>query len=67
MLTPVHGWVDFLEPGESQNDVFIPQGDDVEGDLLSDSFNVKEEGGGEPNYSCAVDGVIGVSSIDQFL
>ena len=39
----------------------------MDGNLLSDSFNVKEEDGGEPNYSFAVDGVISVSGIDWFL
>ena len=36
----------------------------MEGDLSSDSLNVKEEGGGETNYSFAVNGVISVSGVD---
>ena len=39
----------------------------MEGDLLDDSFNVEEEGGGETDYSLSVNGVIGVSCIDWFL
>ena len=39
----------------------------MEGDLSGDTFDVKEEGGGEANYSFAVDGVISVPCIDGFL
>ena len=39
----------------------------MEGDLLSDSFDVEKKGGGEVDYSLAVNGVIGVSGIDWFL
>ena len=39
----------------------------MEGDLLGDSFNVEKEGGGEVDYSFAVDEVIGVSCVDWFL
>ena len=39
----------------------------MEGDFSSDSFNIEKKGGGEVDYSFAVNGVIGVSGIDQFL
>ena len=39
----------------------------MEGDLPSDSFNVEKEGGGEADYSLAVDGVVGIPGIDWFL
>ena len=32
-----------------------------------DPFDVEEEGGGEADYSFAVDGVVGISCIDGFL
>ena len=38
----------------------------MEGDLLNDSFDVEEEGGGEMDYSFTVNGVIGVSGVDWF-
>ena len=38
----------------------------MEGDLLGDSFNVEEEGGGEVDYSFTVNGVIGIPGIDWF-
>ena len=66
-MVPVDGRVDVFEPGESQNHVFISQGDNVEGDFLGDALDVEEEGGSEANHSFAVDGVIGVSRIDWFL
>ena len=66
-MVPVNGGVDVFEPGEFQDYVFIPQGDDMEGDLSGNAFDVKEEGGGEVNYSFAVDGVISVPHIDGFL
>ena len=39
----------------------------MEGDFVGDSFDVEEEGGGEANYSLAVNGVISVPRIDRFL
>ena len=39
----------------------------MEGDLSSDALDVKEESGGEADYSFAVDGVISVPRIDGFL
>ena len=39
----------------------------MEGDFSGNSFDVEEEGGGEVNYSFAVNGVIGVSRVDGFL
>ena len=39
----------------------------MKGDFLGDSFDVEEEGGGETNYSFAVNGVIGVSCVDRLL
>ena len=39
----------------------------MEGDLLGDAFDVKEEGRGEANYSLAVDGVVGIPRVDGFL
>ena len=39
----------------------------MEGDFSGDSFNVEEEGGGEADHSLAIDGVIGIPSIDWFL
>ena len=39
----------------------------MEGDFAGDSFNVEEEGGGEANYSLAVNGVISVPCINRFL
>ena len=38
----------------------------MEGDLLSNPFDIEEEGGGETDYSFAVDGVISVCGIDWF-
>ena len=38
----------------------------MEDDLPGDPFTIEEEGGGEVDYSLAVDGVIGVSGIDWF-
>ena len=66
-LTPVNGWIDFLEPGESEDYVFIFQKYDVEGDLLSDSLNVKEEGEGKADDSSAVNRVVSVLGIDWFI
>ena len=39
----------------------------MEGDLSGDALDVKEEGGGEVNYSFAVNGVISVPRVDGFL
>ena len=39
----------------------------MEGNLPSNTFDVEEEGGGEADYSLAINGVIGVSCIDWFL
>ena len=39
----------------------------MEGDLSGDTFDVEEEGGGEANYSLAVNGLIGVPCVDGFL
>ena len=39
----------------------------MEGNLLSDAFNIEEEDGGEMDYSFAVDGVVGIPCIDWFL
>ena len=39
----------------------------MEGDLSGDTLDVEEEGGGEANYSLAVNGVIGVPCVDGFL
>ena len=39
----------------------------MEGNLLNDSFNIEEEGGGETDHSFAVDGVVSVPCIDWFL
>ena len=39
----------------------------MEGDLSGNTFDVEEEGGGEVNYSLAVNGVIGVPRVDGFL
>ena len=39
----------------------------MEGDFLSDSFNIEEEGRGEADHSFAVNGVIGIPGIDCFL
>ena len=66
-MVPVNGGVDVFEPGESQDHVFIPQGDDMEGDLLGNTFDVEEEGGGEVDYSFAVNGVVGVPCVDGLL
>ena len=38
----------------------------MKGDFSSDPFNVEEEGGGEADYSFAINGVIGVSGVDWF-
>ena len=39
----------------------------MEGDFPGDAFNIEEEGGGETNYSFAVNGVVGISCVDGFL
>ena len=39
----------------------------MEDDFAGDSFDVEKEGGGEMNYSLAVNGVIGVLRIDRVL
>ena len=39
----------------------------MEGDLSGDALNIKEKGGGEVNYSFAVNGVISIPCIDGFL
>ena len=39
----------------------------MEGDFPGDALNIEEEGGGETNYSLAVNGVVGISCIDGFL
>ena len=39
----------------------------MEGDLSGDALDVKEEGGGEANYSFTVNGVVSVPCIDGFL
>ena len=39
----------------------------MEADLLSDTLNIEEEGGGEANYSFAVNGVISISCVDGLL
>ena len=39
----------------------------MEGDLSGDTFDIEKEGGGEVNYSFAVNGVIGVPCIDRLL
>ena len=36
----------------------------MEGDFPSNSFNVEEEGGGEADYSLAVNGVISILGVD---
>ena len=38
----------------------------MEGDFPSDPFDVEEEGGGEADYTFAINGVIGVSEVDWF-
>ena len=38
----------------------------MKGDFPSNPFDIKEEGGGEADYSFAINGVIGVSGIDWF-
>ena len=38
----------------------------MEGDLLSDPFDIEEEGGGKADYSFAINGVISVSGVDWF-
>ena len=67
MSAPVDGQVDFSEPRKSEDHIFVSQGGDVKGDLPSNSFNIEEEGGGEVDYSLAVNGVVGISGIDWFL
>ena len=37
----------------------------MEGDFSGNILNIEEEGGGEANYSFAVNGVIGVSRVDR--
>ena len=66
-MVPVDGWIDVFEPGEPQDNVLVSQGDDVEGDLSGDAFDVKEESRGEADYSLAVDGVVSVPRVDGFL
>ena len=39
----------------------------MKGDLPGDPLDVKEEGGGEANYSFAINGVVGIPRIDGFL
>ena len=39
----------------------------MEGDFAGDSFDIEKEGGGETNYSPAVDGVISIPCIDRLL
>ena len=39
----------------------------MEGDFSSDTLDVKEKGGGEANYSLAVDGVVSVPCVDGLL
>ena len=39
----------------------------MEGNLPSDAFNVEEKGRGEADYSFAIDGVVSVPCVDQFL
>ena len=39
----------------------------MEGDLSGDAFDIEEEGGGEADYSFAIDGVVGVPRVDGFL
>ena len=39
----------------------------MEGDFPGNSLNIEEEGGGEADYSLAVNGVISVPGIDWFL
>ena len=39
----------------------------MEGDFLSDPFDIEEEGGGEADYSFTVNGVVGILGVDQFI
>ena len=39
----------------------------MEGDFPGNSLNIEEEGGGEADYSLAVNGVISIPGIDWFL
>ena len=39
----------------------------MEGDLLSNTFDVEKEDRGEADHPIAIDGVIGVSCVDRFL
>ena len=39
----------------------------MEGDFSGDALDIEEEGGGEADYSFAIDGVISVPHIDGFL
>ena len=38
----------------------------MEGDFPGNTLNIEEEGGGETNYSLAVNGVVGVPCVDGF-
>ena len=39
----------------------------MEGDLSGDAFDVEKESKGKAHYSFAIDGVISIPCIDQFL
>ena len=57
-LDPIDRGIDFLQPGESQDYIFISQAENVEGDSSGYSSNIKEQSSGEPDYPFGVNGVV---------
>ena len=66
-VDPVDGGIDVFQPGESQDNILVSQVHDVEGGLASYSSNIEEQGGGKPDYSFRVNGVVRVSGLNGFL
>ena len=62
---PVDLWVDYLQPWEPKDNIFLPTRHDVEGYVVSDSCYVEEKAAGIFNWFLFILGEVGVSNADR--